>query len=181
VNLGERADAEHRQPARAVAPNAPPAQRASHRPRTRPGPLLSDENVQYRSNSGMQMATNRPILKAVMQVLGGEYPGTVPFDVLRKKSRELIGGETNDPKQVVEDTNVIAVGPAELLHEQRPRRVPRDADHVQAARSATSRRLCRGRALQAAKMGVVTNRRHEVIRLNDLDKHLIPAMDRQEQ
>jgi methyltransferase-like protein len=31
--------------------------------------------------------------------------------------------------------------------------------------------------LQSTKMGVVTNRRHEVIRLNDLDKHLIPLLD----
>jgi methyltransferase-like protein len=30
---------------------------------------------------------------------------------------------------------------------------------------------------QAAKAAVVTNRRHEVVRLNDLDRHLVPLLD----
>ncbi|CAN5161974.1 lysine methyltransferase [soil metagenome] len=163
-------------PAKPVAPNAPPAVAGQPVPIYTPQALTSDENVQYRSNSGMQMATNRPILKAVMQVLGAEYPGTVPFDVLRKKSRELIGGETNDPKQVAEDTNVIAVG---LLNCY----MSSDLVEFHGTPITFSRKVgdkpeaLAWARLQAAKMGVVTNRRHEVIRLNDLDKHLIPAMD----
>jgi methyltransferase-like protein/cyclopropane fatty-acyl-phospholipid synthase-like methyltransferase len=138
--------------------------------------LNSDENVQFRSGSGMQMATNRPILKAVMKVLGEEYPSTIPFDLLRKKSRELVGGENNTPQQVAEDTNVIAVGLLNCYMQSdlvefhgMPITVTRKpGDKPQALHWAR---------VQAAKMGVVTNRRHEVIRLNDLDKHLIPNLD----
>ena len=40
-----------------------------------------------------------------MQVLGDAYPGTVPFDLLRKQARELIGGgDSTDPTVVAEDT-----------------------------------------------------------------------------
>lgn len=141
-----------------------------------PGPLTSDENVQYRSNSGMQMATNRPILKAVMQVLGENYPATIPFDVLRKQSRERIGGETSDPKQVAEDTQVIAVG---LLNcYMSSDLVEFHGMPISFSRKAGDKPTALPWArLQATKMGVVTNRRHEVIRLNDLDKHLIPLLD----
>jgi methyltransferase-like protein len=162
-------------PAKPVAPGAPGG--APQQPYT-PKPLTSDENVQYRSNSGMQMATNRPILKAVMQVLGENHPATVPFDLLRKQSRERIGGETADPKQVVEDNQVIAVG---LLNCY----MSSDLVELHGVPITFSRKpgdkpkALAWAQLQAQKMGVVTNRRHEVIRLNDLDKHLIPLLDGQ--
>jgi methyltransferase-like protein len=160
-------------PAKPVAPGAPGG--APQQPYT-PKPLTSDENVQYRSNSGMQMATNRPILKAVMQVLGENHPATIPFDLLRKQSRERIGGETSDPKQVAEDNQVIAVG---LLNCY----MSSDLVELHGVPITFSRKpgdkpkALAWAQLQAQKMGVVTNRRHEVIRLNDLDKHLIPLLD----
>lgn len=162
-------------PAKPAPPGPPPAQGTPPQQYT-PGPLTSDENVQYRSNSGMQMATNRPILKAVMKVLQEAYPATVPFDVLRKQSRELIGGVTEDPKQMQEDTQVIAVGllncymSSDLveLHGMPITFNRKPGEKPEALPWAR---------LQAQRMGVVTNRRHEVIRLNDLDKHLIPTLD----
>ena len=166
-------------PAKPVAPNQPAPVAGQPPPALipyLPKDLNSDENVQYRSNSGMQMATNRPILKAVMQVLGENYPATIPFDLLRQQSRERVGGMTNDPKQVAEDTQVIAVGllncymSSDLveLHGMPITFNKKPGDKPTALPWAR---------LQAQKMGVVTNRRHEVIRLNDLDKHLIPALD----
>lgn len=160
-------------PAKPVGPNQ--VQGQPIQPYT-PQPLTSDENVQYRSNSGMQMATNRPILKAVMQVLGENYPATVPFDLLRKQSRERIGGEIADPKQVAEDTQVIAVGllncymSSDLveLHGQPITFSRKPGDKPKVLPWAN---------IQSSKMNVVTNRRHEVIRLNDLDRHLIPLLD----
>ncbi len=164
-------------PAKPVAPGQGPTPAGQQPPPPYvPKDLNSDENVQYRSNSGMQMATNRPILKAVMQVLGEHYPATIPFDVLRQQSRERVGGMTNDPKQVAEDTQVIAVGllncymSSDLveLHGMPISFTRKPGDKPTALPWAR---------LQAQKMGVVTNRRHEVIRLNDLDKHLIPTLD----
>jgi methyltransferase-like protein len=143
-----------------------------------PSVPLNDEvsNVSYKSPSGMSMATTRPLLKAVMQVLANYFPGTVPFDVLRKEARALIGGESPDPRQVAEDTNVIAVGLLNCymgsdlieLHGM-PVTFAR-----QAGDKPTALHLAR---LQAQKSATATNRRHEVVRLNDLDRHLVPLLD----
>jgi methyltransferase-like protein/SAM-dependent methyltransferase len=138
--------------------------------------IKNEENVQYRSASGMQMATNRPLLKAVMQVLNEAFPGTVPFDILRKTARERIGGDANDPKTIQEDTAVVAVGllncymSSDLieLHGMPITFAKKPSDKPTAMPWAR---------LQATKGGAVTNRRHEVLRLNDLDRHLVPLLD----
>ena len=139
--------------------------------------ITSDENVPYRSRSGMTMATNRPLLKAVMKVLAEAWPGTVPFDVLRKAARERVGGgDPNDPKTVAEDTNIVAVG---LLN------CYMSSDLVELHGMPITFTRTPGETptampwarLQASRSGIVTNRRHEVIRLNDLDKQLIPLLD----
>lgn len=138
--------------------------------------VLSEDNVSYRSASGMTMATNRPILKAVMQVLSEVHSATMPFDVLRKEARQRIGNVSTDPRQITEDTNMIAVGLLNCymssdLVELRGMPIAfnkKPGDQPQAL--PWSR-------LQATKQTVVTNRRHEVIRTNDLDKQLIPLMD----
>jgi len=134
------------------------------------------ENISYKTASGMSMATTRPLLKAAMSILAQAFPGTVPFDILRKQAREMVGGDGADPKLIVDDTQVLAVGLLNCymgsdlieLHGMpitfcrvpgvKPMALP--MAQVQALRSQT-----------------VTNRRHEVVRLNDLDKHLIPLLD----
>jgi methyltransferase-like protein len=153
--------------ARAVGPDGQPLTTVN---------IATEENVSYRSNSGMTMATNRPILKAVIQVLSEVYSTTMPFDALRKAARERIGNVTTDPKQIVEDTNMIAVGllncymSSDLveLHGMPIQFNKKPGDTPAALPWAR---------LQATKQTVVTNRRHEVIRTNDLDKQLIPLMD----
>ena len=139
--------------------------------------LKGDENVSYRSPSGMSMATTRPLLKAVMYVLQQAFPGTVPFDVLRKQAREVIGGaDPADPKTVAEDTQVVAVG---LLNcYMGSDLVELHGMPVTFARQASERPVALPIARVQAQRGLaVTNRRHEVVRLNDLDKHLIPLLD----
>ncbi len=142
------------------------------------GVPVTDEasNVSYRSATGMSMATTRPLLKAVMQVLNTAFPATVPFDLLRKESRALLGGDGTDPKQVAEDTNVIAVG---LLNcYMGSDLIELHGMPITFAKSAGEKptALVIARA-QASRSAVVTNRRHEVVRLNDLDKHLVPLLD----
>lgn len=138
--------------------------------------LNTDENVQYKSASGMQMATNRPLLKAVMQVLGESFPGTVPFDVLRKSSRERIGGDPNDPKTVAEDTSVVAIGLLNCYMSSDLIELHGMPIVVQKKPSEKPTALKWAR-MQASRGLSVTNRRHEVLRLNDLDRHLIPLLD----
>ena len=138
--------------------------------------ISSDENVSYRSGSGMTMATNRPILKAAMQVLAENYSSTIPFDHLRKAAREKLGGDPTEAKLIAEDTNMIAVGilncymSSDLveLHGTPIAFCKKPGDHPTALPWAR---------IQAAKQTVVTNRRHEVIRTNDLDKQLLPLLD----
>lgn len=139
--------------------------------------VKTEENISYRSQSGMSMATTRPLLKATMTVLGNAYPGTVPFDVLRKQARELVGGaDPTDAKVIAEDTQTLAIGLLNCymgsdlveLHG-----MPINFTRVPGEKPAVLP-LAR---IQADRGPTVTNRRHEVVRLNDLDKHLVPLLD----
>jgi methyltransferase-like protein/cyclopropane fatty-acyl-phospholipid synthase-like methyltransferase len=139
--------------------------------------VTSEENLSYKAPSGMTMATTRSLLKAAMQVLGEAYPGTVPFDLLRKQAREMIGGgDPADPKLVAEDTQVLAVG---LLNcYMGSDLVELHGMPITFARTAGPKPVALPLArLQAQRGPVATNRRHEVVRLNDLDRHLVPMLD----
>ncbi len=144
--------------------------------------LKAEDNVSYKTASGMSMATNRPLLKAAMQVLNETFPCTVPFDQLRKAAREKIGGaDPADAKTIAEDTALIAVGllncymasdmvelhgmPLTFLRKPGDKPTALLWSRMQAAQAVTG------------KQAIVTNRRHEVIRLNDLDRQLIPLLD----
>ena len=136
----------------------------------------NEDNISYKSPNGMSMATTRPLLKATMQILGNNYPATIPFDVLRKQARELMGGDSADAKLVAEDTQVIAIGLLNCymgsdlieLHGMPINFVK------QISATPTATPMAR---MQATKSATVTNRRHEVVRLNDLDRHLVPLLD----
>ena len=136
----------------------------------------NEDNISYKSPNGMSMATTRPLLKATMQVLGNNYPATIPFDVLRKQARELMGGDSADAKLIAEDTQVIAIGLLNCymgsdlieLHGMPINFVKQISDKPTATPMAR---------FQATKSATVTNRRHEVVRLNDLDRHLVPLLD----
>ena len=138
--------------------------------------LATDSKLSFKSPSGMSMATDRPLLKAAMQVLGTTYPGTVPFDALRKQARELLGGGTGDERQMAEDTVTIAVGLLNCymgsdlveLHGMPITFVRTPGDKPVAMPLARA---------QAVRGPMVTNRRHEVVRLNDLDRQLVPLLD----
>lgn len=139
--------------------------------------LLSEENLSYRSASGMTMATNRPVLKTVMRILQENWPGTIPFDILRRTARERIGGaDPADPRVVAEDTSTVAVGllncymSSDLIDLQG---MPITVNRTPGERPT----VMPWARIQATRSGTVTNRRHEVIRLTDLDKHLLPLLD----
>lgn len=145
------------------------------KPVQEPVNVTSDENVSYRSASGMNMATNRPLLKSAMRILQQAYPATVPFDELRKQARAALGSEATDPKAIAEDTQVLAVGllncymGSDLIELHG---MPIEFVRVPGEKPVASP-LAR---LQAPK-GSIASRRHEIVRLSDLDRHLIPLLD----
>ena len=139
--------------------------------------LSDDGSVTYRSPTGMTMATNRPLLKVAMHLLQLAYPASIPFDSLRKQAREAVGGEEpNNPRQAAEDTQLIAIG---LLN------CYMGSDLIELygmpitfAKSAGEYPVALPLArIHAAKTGIIANRRHEVVRLNELDRQMIPLLD----
>ena len=139
--------------------------------------LTSDESVTYRSPNGMTMATNRPLLKVAMHLLQTAYPASIPFDALRKQARENIGGgDPSNARAVAEDSQQIAIG---LLN------CYMGSDLIELfgmpitfARAAGEYPVALPLArIHAAKTGIIANRRHEVVRLNELDRHMIPMLD----
>jgi methyltransferase-like protein len=139
---------------------------------------LTDESpVAFRSPSGMSMTTGRPLLKCAMAVLQEVYPATLPFDVVRRVARERFGGlDPNNTKQAAEDSNMIAVGLLQLY-------ISSDLIELHGMPLTFNRKVnpkpvaLPMARLMAAKTGVISNRRHEVVRLGELDRHLIPMLD----
>mgnify|MGYP002780844118 CR=1 FL=1 len=137
--------------------------------------VTAADNVSYKAPGGMSMATNRPLLKAAMRLLQQAYPGTVPFDTLRVQARELIGGSV-DAKTVAEDTQVLAIG---LLNcYMGSDLIELHGMPVTLFRTPGDKPTATGHArVTAARSGTVANKRHEIVKLNDLDKQLIPLLD----
>ena len=150
---------------------------ADGKPRTEPVNLAdASENVSYRSPSGMSMATTQPLLKAAMKVLRELWPGTIPFDELRVKAREALGGPEPSTQTIAQDQQMLALGLLNCfmgsdlieLHTYPPR----------FSRAVAERPLASPVArLQAPQSSMVTNRRHEVVRLTDLERQLLPLLD----
>jgi methyltransferase-like protein/SAM-dependent methyltransferase len=139
-----------------------------------PPDARSDAPAQYQTRSGMTLSTNRPILKAAMQVLTGRWPGTVPFPELLDESRRLLdrGPDTAD-----DDGKTLALGLVNTY-------ISSDLLEFHAAPLVISRAVgdrpavlpsARLRAADGAVM--VTNRRHELVKLTDLDQRLVPLLD----
>jgi methyltransferase-like protein/SAM-dependent methyltransferase len=138
---------------------------------------VADESpVTYRSPGGMTMTTSRPLLKTAMAMLQQAFPGTLPFDVLRRQAREQLGGHPDDPAKAAEDATLMAVG---LLNcYMSSDLIELHGMPVTFARTAGERPVALAHArLTAAATGMAANRRHEIIRLTELDRHLLPMLD----
>jgi methyltransferase-like protein len=143
-----------------------------------PAHNLHDESpLTYRTPSGMNITTHRALLKCAMAVLQDAFPGTLPFDALRRQARERLGGvDTSNPRQAAEDANLIALG---LLNTYLSSDlIELHGMPINFVRTISERPVALPLArIMAAKTGVIPNRRHEVVRLSELDKHLIPLLD----
>ena len=139
--------------------------------------LHSEENQMYQTPGNFQIGTNRPLLKAAIQLLQQVFPATIPFDTLRKKARELVGGYDNaNAKMQAEDTQLIALG---LLNcylssdmiELHGMPIPQSPPVSEKPIAIPWARIT------AKESGSMSNRRHEVMKLNPLDKQLVPLLD----
>ncbi len=138
--------------------------------------LSGNENISFKSPTGMSMATNQPLLKAAMQLLRQVWPGTIPFGELRQQARQLLGNGEVTTEQAEQDQQILALGllncymGSDLVElRTQPLKFTREISERPVANSIAR--------LQTPRMNMVTNRRHEVVRLNDLDRHLIPLLD----
>ena len=134
--------------------------------------VWSEAAVQYQTRSGMTLSTGRPLLKAAMKVLAERWPATVPFTDLVREARQVVGG----PAAADDDKN-LALG---LLNSY----ISSDLFELHAAPVAFTRTpgekpvvlgSARLRVAEGAK--AVGNRRHEVVRMTDLDQRLVPLLD----
>jgi methyltransferase-like protein len=139
--------------------------------------IQSDANQMYTTPSNFQIGTNRPLLKAAMHLMQKVYPATIPFDTLRKQARELVGGfDTLNARQQGEDTQLLALG---LLNSYLTSDLI-DLHGIPVPQSppASERPLAQHWArITVAETGNYTNRRHELMRLNPLDKQIVPLLD----
>jgi methyltransferase-like protein len=134
------------------------------------GDVRSSATVQYRSRSGMVVATSQPVLKAAFRILGAEWPGTLPFQELVRRTAEML-------EQSAEEIRTpLAV---QILH------VYLSSDLMELYATPISRVgiSARPEALRSLRVRLDlgetagANRRHEVFRPNHFDSVLIPLLD----
>jgi methyltransferase-like protein len=133
------------------------------------GDVRSNDTVQYQTKSGMTLSTSSPVLKAAMRVLGERWPGTVSFAELDRAVVEMLGGQS-DGGQTLALGLLNTYLAADLLElHAAPVAAVKPGERPVALASARAR-------LAAGETGVA-NRRHELVRPNDLDRQLLPLLD----
>jgi methyltransferase-like protein/SAM-dependent methyltransferase len=134
--------------------------------------LTSTAPAQFQSRSGMVISTSGPLFKAAMLALAEAWPGTLPFAELLTLSLAKLGRS-----EEADDASTLALG---LLNAY----VSSDLLELHAipmifAHTAGEKPLALAHARLRAADGhlTVANRRHEVVRLSDLNLHLLPLLD----
>jgi methyltransferase-like protein/SAM-dependent methyltransferase len=139
--------------------------------------IHSEQPEQYQTRSGMTLSTNRPLFKASMKVLADRWPSTVPFEELRREARKILGGNPDDSAVAEDDAKTLSLGlvntyiSSDLLELH--------AIPIKVSRTAGAKPNVIGSARERVIGGAnsVANRRHELVRLSDLDLRLIPLLD----
>lgn len=134
------------------------------------GDVRSAATVQYRSRSGMIVATSQPTLKAAFRLLGAEWPGTLAFEELVQRVADLLEQSPDDIRTplAVQVLHVYLSSDLIELHAVPLPRTPVSQRPV-ALRSLRVR-------LELGETGGA-NRRHEVFRPNHFDSVLLPLLD----
>jgi cyclopropane fatty-acyl-phospholipid synthase-like methyltransferase len=127
---------------------------------------------EFRMPDGSGLRTPHPISKAAMAVLAKHWPAPIPFSDLAAMAAARIGltGDVDDVQNATLASDVLksfCAGAAEL-HALGPAFVIEAGARPQA--SPVSR-------LQAGRGAYVTNMRHEMVGLDDADRHLLSLLD----
>ena len=136
------------------------------------------ETVTYKSPSGRTLATANLLLKAALQCLKESWPQALPFESLRERAHARVGESDNVRSPGTDDQRLLEGG---LLHAY----IGSDLLELHScpldcAVSVGSRPVVSPLARLQAKQGpFVTNRRHEAIRLHDLERKLLTILDGQ--
>jgi len=139
--------------------------------------IHSEEPEQYQTRSGMTLSTNRPLLKAAMKVLNARWPSTTPFDELRAESRKLLGGDPADAALAEEDTKTLALGLVNTYISSDLIELHAVAIPINRANTEKPQVVASARARVEGGATSVANRRHELVKLSDLDQRLLPLLD----
>ena len=142
------------------------------KPTGKPVDLSTDVPAQFQSRSGMVISISAPLLKAAMLTLLEVWPGTITYlDLLKKAVAKLDREATN------EDLQSLALG---LLSAY----VSSDLVEFHAAPLSFARvpgekpvAVAHARVNAADGRAAVANRRHEVVKLTDLNLRLLPLLD----
>jgi len=144
-----------------------------------PVDIVGQTPVTYQSPSGMSMTTNQPLMKAAMQVLQERWPRYVYFEELRRDARIRLGqGDPEDQTLAMQDRNLVAVGLLNCylgsdlvdLRTTSPEFVTSVSEKPE---------VCPLARTMHSLGGSIPNRRHELVNLNDLQKHMFPMLDGQ--
>ena len=142
------------------------------KPVGKPVDLLSDVPAQFQSRSGMGVSATAPVVKAAMLSLVDAWPATLPLMELVFRAATRLGGDATNG-----DLTAIALG---LLNAY----VSSDLIEFHAVPMSFARApgekpvaLVHARVNAAEGQAKVTNRRHEVVHLSDMNLRLVPLLD----
>ena len=135
----------------------------------------NSESITFRGPSSV-LTTAEPLVKAAMLKLAEAWPASIPFSQLYAASRSRLRKEplfadasmpTDDARKLAE---AIVRGYATSLVEVSVS-PPSFVTEVSARPEVSA--LCR---LQAQRGNMLTNRRHEMVRINDLQRHMVQML-----
>lgn len=148
---------------------------SSARP-TSPPALNKERPDRFTGPGNASLTTSSPLMKAALLVLAASYPGSLPFPVLLTRAEDWARrGGAEFPDSWLPDPgplggrllNAYLGGVIELFCSP-PRFVVEPTERPVA---------CPLARWQAAAGDVVTNRRHQAVRLNDAERHVLRRLD----
>jgi len=150
----------------------------SARPETPNPDVLSREPLRFRRPNST-MSTSEPLVKAAMLHLGNVWPQAVPFTELLALARSRL-----DPQPIVIDTSRATVDTRRLAEPILRCYATTHIDLTRTLNSFTTRIGQRPAASGFARLQSVTERRvtnlkHELVSLDDLERHVVPLLDGQ--
>jgi methyltransferase-like protein len=138
--------------------------------------LTSNAVEQFQSPTGLTSSTGNPLIKAALVCLGEAWPSGLSFEALVAAARGRLARQKEaDRTTLAADTQALG---ANLLHLHVSNVVELHV-HQPAVVTTVSERpaVSRLTRLQAEAGLWVTNLRHELVRLNEFERHLLRHLD----